>query len=361
MKVFFVTPDISGAGPVWTNLFWAHYNAIASAVPTVCLSTPFIERHPLKLVRTWQHRQERRAYAAEMQKTVLDNLDPDGPNVLINWTLSHSDILRARCLEPVWDRFSHKVLAILDTMRPEFIHSDVFGRYDRLTCFCADLATELQDKIGTKTLYLAPHTDVLTFHSARDHRPIDLLVVGRRWSDIHVPLHFHFNAPERETISLDYISRNGNFSTTAEKEFGLVMGTHARSKISFCFEPSNIPRFRGRSPFTERWAHSWATGCTIVGTAPKGTGTAELQDWEEATFELPDTPEDAIDLVEGLLADTEGMRRRRFRNVAEATARHDTRQRLQVLLNDLGIAPPATLGAQLDELDAISKAMRSRV
>lgn len=361
MKVFFLTPDISGAGPVWTNLFWAHYNAIASAVPTVCLSTPFRERHPMRTVRAWQNRQERIRYAAELQKTVLDNLDPNGPNLLINWTLSHNDILRARCLEPIWDKFSHKVLAILDTMRSPFIQSDVAGRYDRLTCFCADQTAELQEVIGTKTLWLAPHTDVLKFQNARAHRPIDLLVVGRRWSEIHEPLHFHFNAPERETISLDYVSRTASFSTTAEKEFGLVMGTHARAKISFCFEPSNIPRFQNRSPFTERWAHSWASGCTVVGTAPKGTGTADLQNWKEATFELPDTPAAAIELVEGLLADTEGLRQRRFRNIAEAAAHHDTRHRLRVLLEDLNIPLPDTLTAQLAELSHISETMRAQI
>ena len=58
------------------------------------------------------------------------------------------------------------------------------------------------------------------------------------------------------------------------------MGAYARTKISFCFEPSNAhPRFKGYSPMTERWPHSWASGRTVVGKQPPELAAADQLDW----------------------------------------------------------------------------------
>jgi hypothetical protein len=202
---------------------------------------------------------------------------------------------------------------------------------------------------------------VLQYGTTSDFRPLDLLVIGRRLPKLYDPIHLHFNQPENRRFSVDFQTRTINFSAPAQEECQLLLGAYARSKIAFCFEPSGAhPRFRGYSPMTERWPHAWASGCTVVGKRPTGRGAAEQMDWPEATLELPDTPEDAIAFVESVLADTQGLNRRRLRNVAEAARRHDTRHRFRDLLTALDLPVPEKLGQGLQQLEQMANALTER-
>ena len=92
----------------------------------------------------------------------------------------------------------------------------------------------------------------------------------------------------------------------------------------------------------------------MIGKAPTGTGTADQMDWPEAAIDLPDDPQEAIAVIEALLADTAGLERRRIRNVAEAMRRHDTRHRLHRLLVEFDLPIPETLTTGLERLEYLT-------
>ena len=317
MKLFILSDDMSGDGPVWMNIFWPHYTAYADAMPTVLMNVPYREQRPGRLGSYWQTREERRHHSDRLCAEFRANRDPDGPNILVVWGLNLRDIIRSRLLDPVWDLFDARVLWILDTVNPAHVKPDLVRRFDMVACICGDTTRDFKQAFGLPTVFMPPHTDVLRHGTRSAYRPMDLLVIGRRPASLYDPIHMHFNQPGQPRMSCDLVTWTRNFSGSAEAESKLLLGYYARTKISFCFEPSMAhPRFRGHSPMTERWPHSWASGCTVVGTRPRGRGAAEQMDWPEAMIELPETPNEAIPFLEALLADEEGLRRRRVRQKA---------------------------------------------
>ncbi len=350
MKIFILSSDFTSDSPTWINIFWPHYNAIAQSVPTVHLSMP----HTLQgagLVPGFDLWQLRRAHRKRLVDQVLAELDPDGQNVLLVWALRSQDCIDAELLDTVWDRFSHHILSIVDNIQPKHIRDHVQERYDQITSFCDDLARDLETLTGIPSLYFPPHTDTLTFHCPRPFRPIDLFVVGRRNKSLYPAIHRHFNESDRDRFSLDFVSRTRNTSYDSKEEFQLLMATYSRAKAAFCFDASHVPRFKGRSPLTERWVHAWTAGCTVIGSTPTGKGTSEQMDWQEAAIDLPDEPDTAIEMIKALLEDAEGLERRRLRNVTEAMRRHDTRLRLHRLLTELDLPIPEDLTAGLAKLE----------
>lgn len=360
MKIFVLSAPLDGSGPVWMNIFWPHYAAIADSVPTALLTARDVSGLPPRKRLDWLKfwKPSPLGDGRDLQARALAEIDPDGPNILLVWALNRSDTERADLLAPVWDRFSHKVLSLVDNVEPEHVIDKVRGRYDLITSFCGDLAPAYEAATGTRTLFFPPHTDALRFHNTDAYRPIDLFVVGRRDKPVHRAAHQRFNVPGSGRLSVDHVSRSRNFSYTAEEDFRLLMAGYGRSKLAFCFEASAIDRFRGRSPLTERWPHAWAAGCTVIGSTPSGTGVAEATGWPEATIDISGDPETAIAEIEALLADEEGLAARRVRNVEEALRRHDTRHRLATLLDALDLPRPPGLVAGLQRLDRAAVAVR---
>lgn len=350
MKIFTLITDFTPDSPPWINIFWPQYHAIAQSTPAVLLSSPHGAEEPT-LADKIRERLQRPGHQDRLLRDVTEQLDSEGPNVLIVWALRSRDIDRARMLEPIWDRFSHKVLAIVDNLQPKYTLNHVRGRYDLITSFCGDLARDYEQELALPTLYFPPHTDALTFCSTSSYRPIDLFIVGRRDTRLYPPVHAHFNEPGRNRLSLDFVSRTRNTEYSSEEEFRLLISTYGKSSMAFCFAPTRLERFHSRSPLTERWVHAWASGCTVIGTIPKGTGVAEATDWPESMISLPDEPDGAIAVIEEALADKAGMERRRLRNVVEALRRHDTRHRLNELLTALDLPRPEGLNEGLQALE----------
>lgn len=260
-----------------------------------------------------------------------------------------ADLYWAKLLDPVWDRFTHRVLCVNDTFQPRNARLDDLNRFDEILCFCGDLADDFQKQTGIPSSYWPAHSDVLNYHSVREHRPIDLMVVGRRDFHWHGPLHRYFNDPARDRIFLDFVSRTQG-DQPANEQFETLMSTYGRSKSAFCFEPSAVPRFSKRSPILNRWVHSWAAGNSIFGTIPTGKGTDAQMDWEDSMIELPHDVENAKHLIEERLSDKKRLRTSRLRNVSEALARHDTRIRILGFLERLDLEVPKRLANDLVRL-----------
>lgn len=358
MKIFILTTDFTAESPPWINIFWPHYNAIRASAPTVLLTTPNGAEEPT-FQEKLAERRRRKPDAKRLQATIEAELDPSGPNLLLVWALRRRDIDRATLIEPLWDRFSHKVLTIVDNLQARHTTDHAKGRYDRVTSFCGDLARDYEKTLGIPALHFPPHTDALTFATPGAYRPIDLFLVGRRDMGVWPQIHHHFNAPGRNRLSVDFVSRTRNTRDDSEAEFRGLIGGYGKAKAAFAFDPARLDRFHARSPLTERWVHAWTAGCTVIGSAPTGAGVAEATDWPDSTINLPGTGPEAVEAVEAILADEEGLARRRVRNVAEALRRHDTRHRLARLLDELGIPRTAALEEGLSDLrsraDAIER------
>jgi hypothetical protein len=278
------------------------------------------------------------------------------PNILLVYALNSWDVTCAGLLDDVWDRFDSRILNIVDTIQPDHLPAGGFGRFDLILSFCADLADEFRRATQVPGLYFPPHCDVLSYHSLRETRPLDLILVGRRDKGRHEPLHHHFNAPQGDRVFLDFVTRTQS-TPLPEDEFGLLMATYSRAKAAFCYEPSSVERFKRRSPLTGRWIHAWASGCTVLGMAPTSPDAAEQMNWPEATIDLPDDPTAAIEKVEAVLSDTAALTRRRRSNVVEALRRHDTRLRLKTLLQTLDLPAPDTLSEELRRLERTASAL----
>jgi hypothetical protein len=355
MKLFLLTDNLSDGGPIWINILWPTVKVYSECFDVTLLEVPPNDavRRPRGLAKldTWRRmRRQGRSWDAQIRR----DLDPSGPNVLLVWAASTNTVAWSRALEPVWPLFSHKVLQVLDTMQPEHVSKDDLAKFDLVTCFCRDLGDAYAAKTNQPTLFLPEHLDTLSFHCFGGFRPLDLLLVGRRDDRHHRPLYAHFNAPQRDRIFIDLVTR-GQTAMTRQQEFRLLMSAHAKAAAAFCYETGDVPRFRGRSPLLSRWVHAWTSGCTVFGTRPRGGGTEELMDWPEATIELPADAKDAIELVEATLSDGKGMALRRYRNVLEAVRRHDTRYRVAQILGHLDLPLSAPLVTGLEQLDELAE------
>ena len=338
------------------NIFWPIYAAMESSFPTTILGTVDPDFPKKRLSRKLAALRLRTSVGPSCQQRVLEQLDPSGPNVLWVFALGSRDLIYANLLEPIWSKFDYTVLNVVDTLQPDNLKPDDVNKFDLVTCFCGDLTKDFDRISDVPSIFFPAHSDILNAHSASSYRPLDLIVVGRRDRKLLAPIHKYFNAPERERVFIDLLTRT-QMDHGAEDQFQILSGTYAKSKAAFCFEPSNVGRFQGYSPLTSRWIHAWAAGCSVIGSRPTGTGVAQQMDWPEATLELPSDPDAAIEFIERLLADEAGLAKRRNRNVAEALRRHDTRHRFRDVLSYLDIPIPPLLQQGLAELEARADAL----
>lgn len=353
MKAFFLSDDLTGQGPVWLNILWPLRQVFAESFETTDLAIP----PPLPGQNHWIRRARDRRLAASRRhhwQEQVRRVTGEEETLLFVVGASPRNVEWSRLLAPVWDGFSHKALHICEALPPGSLDRAWLEKFDLVTCFCGDLTRDYADATSRPVLFWPAHVDSLRYHSTGAHRPVDMIVVGRRHSEMHLPLHRHFNRVGGDRIYLDFVTRTQGPRPCAE-EFELLMATYRKSAAAFCYDASGLPRFEGRSPLTARWLQAWAAGCTVFGRAPTGRGVAELTDWPEAMIELEDDPALAIEQVETILSDSAGMAERRWRNVLETVRRHDTRARLALLLDALGAAHPPGLQRGLEAVDALGE------
>jgi hypothetical protein len=209
------------------SIFWPHYQAYSQSVPTTFLPMPTpidhrgVIRRRLNRVASW------RTTTPEQVRRVREQLDERGPNILLVYALNSRNVEDSRLLDPVWELFDVRLLNLVDTVQPDHLPKGSVSRFDMILSFCPDLAAQFQRETGVQSVHYPPHCDVLAYHSIRENRPIDLILVGRRDPVRHAPLHRYFNAPERDRLFLDFVTRT-QATPLAEEEFGLLMATYSR-------------------------------------------------------------------------------------------------------------------------------------
>ena len=354
MKIHFLSRSLHDDGHVSRNNSAGHLQAFASVGEVSELPIP--SRVVDKLTGFGAKIRALRKMP-EMGRTLNARIEAEtsspGPHILLHTVLSPWDLRASKGLDPVWDRFDHRIANVIDNVDLDARVSESLNRYDFVTCFCDDLRMEIERRFEVPTLHWPAHTDVLGHASVETRRPIDLLEVGRRDRARYERIESFCRSSTDRPFILDFTTRpNPNFSAPAAIEFERLMNTYARAKVAFCETPATNVRFKGRAPLTGRWVHAWTAGCTVIGTRPGGSGVEALTDWPESMLVLPEKPEDQIPFILDVLADEDGLRRRRHRNAAEALRRHDTRHRLAALLDRLNLPRPDRLKSMLDSIES---------
>jgi hypothetical protein len=181
--------------------------------------------------------------------------------------------------------------------------------------------------------------DCLRWSSVASNRCIDIVGFGRVPPSYHHALvlrHHHEYSPY-----LYLHSPLGNtHGATVLKERAMLFKVLQRSKIALAFhmliEP---PPNRPVAMFlTNRWFETLGTGCVVVGKRPTGEMADEVLSWKDATFELPDSPEDACDYIAELIEDRDKLAATRELNVQNMRIKHDWRFRIAQMLEILGVS-----------------------
>ena len=358
MKIHFLSRSLNDDGHVSRNNSAGHLQACASIAEISELSIP---SHAVvgvgvgvaglnAKVRSFR---EMPALGRSLIDRIKEETSSPGPHVLLHTVMSPWDLRVARRLGPVWDRFDHRVANVIENVDSVNHVTRFLSQYDIVTCFCDDLRGDIERDFDVPTLHWPSHTDVLDHASVGDQRPIDLLEVGRRDRDRYHRMEAFFRASPDRPFMLDFSTRpNPRHPAPAATEFARLMNTYARAHVALCESPASNVRFKGRGPLTARWVHAWTSGCTVIGTRPGGRGVDRLVDWPESTLELPGNPDDQIPFILEVLADRDGLKRRRHRNVIEALRRHDTRHRLASLFDRLGLTRPDRLSSKLASIES---------
>ncbi len=224
---------------------------------------------------------------------------------------------------------------LLDGFEPTHIDRSVVADLNHLFVIDAETAAEINSTFPLATTFLPLATDALRLGSNARQRSIDIINYGRTNLELHKCLQSYYSQPCSARFYF-----HSTFSQSAVYDLGehvaLLSKLLSRSRISLCFEPSQVGRFCGRSPILYRWFEGWASGCNIVGKRPFGQGVAPLMDWEHSTIELPDEPSEWLPFLEGLLDEDQLLTSNSQRNSLECLLRHDWRYRFKDMFNILG-------------------------
>ena len=110
---------------------------------------------------------------------------------------------------------------------------------------------------------------------------------------------------------------------------------------------------------TSRWLESLLSGCIVVGRRPISRMADEMLNWNNATLELPESPQDAADALQLLLADNDIQTEQRRLNIYNTMRQHDWRARMSSLCALHGWEPPSILKEELEQLAQRCEAWRA--
>jgi hypothetical protein len=218
------------------------------------------------------------------------------------------------------------------------------GHFDRLYITDFELVPVWQERTGTPTECLPWGSNVLDQPDLPDHRPVDLLRVGRQ------PPAWDADEETREACA-----RMGLvFRTSPPITDDAIGSQHAltaamrESKLTLAFTNlvSPAPYTHGSHDYvTARWTESLASGAAVAGQPPVSESGRRLL-WDEGTLRIS-----ASDLTEGLERVRTAAREwqpevsRAIRGRALATL--DWRTRIRQLADNMGVSSPR-LEAELD-------------
>ncbi len=315
---------------------WNGYVSTKPLPDAVERQVSFVHRCRNRLLKSW--------YTVE----AWPDLGP-GPNVLLVVGIYPKFLLSMFALGPLLDQFDLRVGYLLDGFDPRYLNQPPLAKLDHLFVIGSQLAEEIRSLYPINVSWLPLGINTLSWGNYSTNRSIDVMGYGRMNEAVHTHLQQHFNQADSDRMYF-----HSTFTCTGvsdpKEHIALQIKLLKRSKINLCFEVSNLPRFRGRSPLLYRWLEGWAAGSAIVGTKPRDPEVAPLIDWLDSTLELPTDSADWIPFLEALLDDEEKLAAISQRNYRECRLRHDWRYRLCDLFNTVHLPIPQTLEQELAEI-----------
>jgi hypothetical protein len=296
----------------------------------------FLNRRRHRIFKSWYKIKE---------KLVLGR----GPNILLVIGLTPRFLLSMHGLGSLVEQFDLRIGYLLDGFSTTEFDRTVIPLLDHLFVITSEMAGEITNHLGISSSFLPLATDVLGLGSNRASRFIDIVGCGRIDPVVHQHLVTHYSQPKAHRVYFHSTFKEPYVHNLAEHTL-LLSKLLSCSRISLCFEPSYVPRFQGYSPMVYRWFEGWASGCTIVGRKPWGKGTAQLMDWENSTYELPDDPNNWIPFFEQLLDDKTTLLKNSQRNYRESLLRHDWRYRIRDIFHTLELPIPEKLHQEIARL-----------
>lgn len=294
------------------------------------------------------------------------HLDSNETNILIVITIygAQLDILSSI---PNWrKRFDVVVAYVFDSWRYERYSKNV--KYlDRLFVALPEVMKELKQGFGIPVSLIPFGADVLTHGSDRLNRPIDLLNFGRIPHKYNSAFINRFDSYDSEILYYRSVARRDEqFPQTLyqdrvdRRDVGSLFNLLRKSKLVLAFD-TLYPGMR-QFPYsfvTLRWFYGLATGCVVVGKAPTTPFAKELLNWENATIELPEDPQESCEFIEELLQDKLLLHSLHRTNYRQALARHDWRYRIRDMFEALDLPIPEKLSQQLLKVKAKVKELSS--
>ena len=262
-------------------------------------------------------------------------------NILLVIGLNPHFLLSKYSLGPLLKKMDLQIGYILDGFPFPEMDSMALQGLDHLFIICGDQERYINEKISCDCHFLPLAIDLLEnpVDSKGSNRFIDIISYGRSNLLLHQQLQYNIGRND---------SKYFYFHSTAKDGFVLDLGEHLtlmsklrkHSKISICFEASNIPRFSGFSPILYRWFEAWSSGCSVVGKRPYGLGVEKLLDWEDSVIDLPERESEWMEFIYSFLSDETRLIKISRRNYKEALLRHDWIYRIRDVLNTIELQLP---------------------
>jgi len=284
-----------------------------------------------------------------------------GSNVLLLIGVCGADLNLLSSI-PEWrKRFDLVIAYLCDSWAPEIYHKNVHY-LDHLFVVLPEVIEPLKKSFGIPISLLPLGADVLTHGSNGLHRPIDLATFGRIpqnydrvfFDKFNQPgsTHIYYRSTPRKTEEFPVVPYE---QRKDDEDTRLLLHLLRQSKLMTAFntQSSGMRKFP-YSVVTLRWFYGWATGCAIVGKRPTTPIADELMNWENSTIELPDDPQQSVELIEELLKDEKLLHSIHRRNYLESLARHDWRYRIQSMFETMNIPLPHQLRQDLSKLKMLS-------
>lgn len=282
------------------------------------------------------------------------------PNVLLLIGISGADLELLSSISKWRQRFDVVIAYIFDSWWPEIYSKNVY-QLDHLFVALPEVIDELKQKFSIPVSLIPFAADVLTQGSCQQKRSIDLTSFGRIPSHYDRAFCHKFNQPGSEQIYFKSTPRAAEefpklpYEMRKEEPDTLMLFHILRhSKLTLAFD-TLYPGMRAfpYSFITLRWFYGTATGGAVVGKRPTTPLMDELLNWEDATIELPDDPQQSVEFIDELLQDEVRLNGIYKRNYVESLARHDWRHRIQSMLETVKIPLPQGLGEELSQIKRI--------
>jgi hypothetical protein len=233
--------------------------------------------------------------------------------------------------------------------------------YDSITVTAHEDVAYPMEKFGIRVHQLYQGTDCLQWAPRESfRREIDVMAFGR------TPASYQAAMTERfHTMGSPYLylhSPLGNLAgPTVERERAMLFKLLHRARFCLAFHLMVEPQgSRPRSMMvTSRWLESLLSGCIVVGRRPISRMADEMLNWANATLELPESPQEAADVLQLLLADNDSHTEQRRLNIYNTMQQHDWRARIGSLCELQGWEPPSVLKEELEQLAQRREAWRS--